>query len=208
MDTTKITSAPTECQFHNNCGGWCESPREAAHNLCADCLEAHDDDLSKGNVDSSKAVSEHLPLGLPTEQHHGEPVTLPVCKAKLTMSHDWDQGYSEGWSDYHAEIAKLGPLYTRPVQGEPVAEVEIGFNRFNDTGEGLFVKWLLPDGAPLPEGTKLYTHADPAEVERLRAELGELWRATKLLMQVTPRNKGSKADKAEAGAIIEGLAKA
>lgn len=30
----------TECQFHNNCGGFCETPEELTHNLCADCLEA------------------------------------------------------------------------------------------------------------------------------------------------------------------------
>lgn len=80
-------------------------------------------------------------------------------------------------SDQDNAQDKLRALLERPAeqhQGEPVAEVEIGFNRFNDTGEGLFVKWLLPDGAPLPQGTKLYTHADPAEVERLRAEIKHL----------------------------------
>lgn len=46
---------------------------------------------------------------------------------------------------------------------------------------------------------------DDGEVGRLRAELAELWRATNLLMKVTPRNKGSWADKFEAIAIIERL---
>lgn len=35
----------TECQFHNNCGGWCESGREQEHNLCEHCLEAHDEEM-------------------------------------------------------------------------------------------------------------------------------------------------------------------
>jgi len=34
-------SEMTECQFHNNCGGRCESHREVEHNLCEHCLEAH-----------------------------------------------------------------------------------------------------------------------------------------------------------------------
>jgi hypothetical protein len=34
----------TECQHHNNCGSFCETRREVQMNLCADCLEAHDED--------------------------------------------------------------------------------------------------------------------------------------------------------------------
>lgn len=52
-------------------------------------------------------------LTQPPAQYQGEPVVLPACKAKLSMSHDWDQGYSEGWSACLDEIAKLGPLYAR-----------------------------------------------------------------------------------------------
>lgn len=29
-----------ECQYHNNCGGQCETPEEIEQNLCADCLQA------------------------------------------------------------------------------------------------------------------------------------------------------------------------
>ena len=29
-----------DCQFHNNCGGYCETPEEQSHNLCIDCLES------------------------------------------------------------------------------------------------------------------------------------------------------------------------
>ncbi|MFJ3487085.1 hypothetical protein ACIPL1_27255 [Pseudomonas sp. NPDC090202] len=29
-----------ECQFHNNCGGYCETPDQIAANLCEDCYEA------------------------------------------------------------------------------------------------------------------------------------------------------------------------
>lgn len=30
----------SECQFHNNCGGYCETQAELESNLCEDCLEA------------------------------------------------------------------------------------------------------------------------------------------------------------------------
>lgn len=72
----------------------------------------------------------------------------------------------------------------------------------------------------------IFIHADAGEVEAikrrcanaelalkyqtencdtLRAQLAELWRATNLLMKVTPRNKGSFADKAAAMEIINAL---
>lgn len=57
-------------------------------------------------------------LAQPAAQHQGEPVALPSCKAKLNVSHDWDQGYSDGWKTCLEEIAKLGPLYTHADTGE------------------------------------------------------------------------------------------
>ncbi|PPB14679.1 hypothetical protein HV87_08070 [Pseudomonas aeruginosa] len=39
------------------------------------------------------------------------PVTLPAYEAKLSSSHDWDQGYSDGWKACLEEVTKLGPLY-------------------------------------------------------------------------------------------------
>lgn len=30
----------SECQFHNNCGGYCETPAQVVANLCEDCLDA------------------------------------------------------------------------------------------------------------------------------------------------------------------------
>lgn len=40
-------SEMTECQFHNNCGGWCETQRELEHNLCEHCLETHDEEMEQ-----------------------------------------------------------------------------------------------------------------------------------------------------------------
>lgn len=57
------------------------------------------------------------------------------------------------------EIAKLGPLYPRPVQGEPVGEV-VAF------GKGLHeIAWAK--GVMPMLGVKLYAHADPGEAERM-----------------------------------------
>ena len=57
------------------------------------------------------------PLTGAVEQYPGEPVVLPACKAKLSMGHDWDQGYADGWRACLDEIAKLGPLYTHAALG-------------------------------------------------------------------------------------------
>ncbi|WP_286913227.1 MULTISPECIES: hypothetical protein [unclassified Pseudomonas] len=51
-------------------------------------------------------------LAHPAEEHQVKPVALPSCNAKLSDSHDWDQGYRGGWRACLDEISKLGPLYT------------------------------------------------------------------------------------------------
>ncbi|WP_182774270.1 hypothetical protein [Pseudomonas monteilii] len=56
-------SEMTECQFHNNCGGWCETRRELEHNLCEHCLESHDEEMS---------------LPAPAPQPHPEPIAWMV----------------------------------------------------------------------------------------------------------------------------------
>lgn len=116
---------------------------------------------------------------LSTLEHPGEPVALPSCNAKLSDSHDWDQGYRGGWRACLDEIAKLGPLYTRPVPGEPVA-----WRGINELGE-VVTEWI--DGTPPSSMVDLsgnpasfarieraYPHADPGEIERLREEIETL----------------------------------
>lgn len=60
----------------------------------------------------------------PAEQHQGEPVALP---ARKDPTRHWVEPggvhKAEGWNSYHDEIAKLGPLYTRPAPANS-AEVE------------------------------------------------------------------------------------
>jgi len=35
-----MSESHEECQFHNVCGGWCETEREIERNLCEFCLDA------------------------------------------------------------------------------------------------------------------------------------------------------------------------
>lgn len=69
-------------------------------------------------VDMSWRMWQASATRLVTGGRQAEPVTLPSCKAKLNMSHDWDQGYSSGWKDCCEETTKLGPLYRHPDSGE------------------------------------------------------------------------------------------
>jgi len=108
----------------------------------------------------------------PAEQHQSEPVALPDRQCEDQFSQTL-RDKAESWNSCLDEIAKLGPLYTRPAQGEPVARVEVGADR-NACAMVIDQEWLrqLKDKAEhlvIP----LYTHADPGEVERLRAELEE-----------------------------------
>lgn len=72
-------SEMTECQFHNNCGGWCETRRELQHNLCEHCLEEHDEEIAQPAA----------------EQHHGEPIRLT---AVAELVDDGDGGLDPRWT--------------------------------------------------------------------------------------------------------------
>lgn len=104
-------------------------------------------------------------LAKPAEQHQGEPVALPERKITNVLNYHAALG-AEGWNACLDEIAKLGPLYPRPVQGEPVA--------YLCKAEG--AKWLQYGskvGDPWKPGevqvTPLYTHDDPGDADDLLA---------------------------------------
>lgn len=118
-------------------------------------------------------------LTQPAEQHQGDPVALPSCKARLSESHDWDHGYRGGWRACLDEIAKLGPLYSRPVQGEPVAWI---FRQLPEAQLEVTERWDVAKHLPY-DTTPVYTHADPGEVERLRKEI------ERMRERVTPTHK-------------------
>ncbi|ULL06564.1 hypothetical protein JNO42_05980 [Pseudomonas putida] len=113
-----------------------------------------------------------------TEQHQGEPVALParinMTKLPTEQSSRYHIGERHGWNACLDEIAKLGPLYTRPVQGEPVAWQDPDNDSRMCTAEHKAYA-LSKGGAPaaaLATLTRpLYTRADPAEIERLTEQL-------------------------------------
>lgn len=102
------------------------------------------------------------------DQPHGEPEVLPERWTRqhfpAYMSDDEAMVRVETWNACLDEIAKLGPLYPRPVQGESVGPI----GKIVAFGKGLHeVAWV--NGRLPPLGTQLYTHADPGEVESIKA---------------------------------------
>ncbi|MDD1980027.1 hypothetical protein [Pseudomonas asiatica] len=87
-------SEMTECQFHNNCGGWCESHRELEHNLCEHCLEAHDEEMTQL-----------------AEQSQGEPVAVLYANGTVLTKADCGDVF-----DICCKVET--PLYTHADPGE------------------------------------------------------------------------------------------
>lgn len=46
-----------ECQYHNNCGGWCSTAEEREMNLCADCLEAEREEDREREINHERIVA-------------------------------------------------------------------------------------------------------------------------------------------------------
>lgn len=105
---------------------------------------------------------ELLKAALADDQHQGEPVALPARKHIASPPQAYTQrGHDIGWNACLDEIAKLGPLYSRPVQGEPVA--------WRVTGPSGVMGTYTQEPHGWAHGYKiepLYTHADPGEVEQ------------------------------------------
>lgn len=110
-------------------------------------------------------------LAQPAVQHQGEPVALPGRKRDSNEDSDvLTDCHNGGWNACLGEIAKLGPLYIRPVQGEPVARVEVGPDR-NACLTITDNDWLRAlKCRAMHQVVPLYPHADPGEIERLRAD--------------------------------------
>lgn len=101
-------------------------------------------------------------LAQPAEQHQGEPVALPERKPWNGLLATADNLRGEGWNACLDEIAKLGTLFSRPAQGEPVAwryrHTEPGMSWFfTETPEA---NGCLVDGFKY-EVCPLYASADP-----------------------------------------------
>lgn len=126
--------------------------------------------------DGVRLSAQHAIEAVLAEQHQGDPVALPARKPGVNASFEGTDAewYGNiGWNACLDEIAKLGPLHTRPAQGEPVAWTYLvgGERRFFPTdprpSHGAHAH-LITEAQPV------YTHADPAEVERLEVLIGDI----------------------------------
>ena len=104
--TKHTTGAPTR-DMHN--GVRAEDYGSKKQQALWECWQETGGDVAK--VEALKDEIERIEAGQ-------QPVTFPSCKAKLSVSHDWDQGYFDGWKACVEEAEKLGPLYTRSDAGE------------------------------------------------------------------------------------------
>jgi len=125
-----------------------------------------DRDLAMAAIDAAQCKAPDITLAdfLPAEQHQSEPVALPGRKDPTQHWAEPGGPYKAyGWNDCLDELAKLGPLYTRPAQGEPVAYV------ITPPGCAAALVHAVDLTYRSEHAVPLYTHADPAEVKRLRA---------------------------------------
>lgn len=99
---------PMECQYHNNCGGWCETNEERDQCLCCDCLEAEreEDAERQRGIEMSKAlhriaVAAGIELAQPGE------IADIVC-ARMISSLAPPNVKLRGWRSQSLSNARLG----------------------------------------------------------------------------------------------------
>lgn len=116
-----------ECQFHGNCGGWCETEEEIEHCLCVDCLQAEKDEdvraaeLSR-EIERLRARVSELEEGILKALDES-----PVCRDVLneaiskqkTIHTEHLEGSLEGWQpictapkDQRIMLGFLSPVFT------------------------------------------------------------------------------------------------
>lgn len=143
-----------------------------------DLLQRAIDQLSvcSGPGPANRAQELRALLAKPAEQHQSEPVALPERRDESTASYTACL-QSSSWNACLDEVAKLGPLYTRPARGAPVYQLRntVVGNVWRDAD-----KEAYESAAKLVEYERrlFYTHADPAEVELLRGcdkAYAEVW---------------------------------
>lgn len=77
--------AMNECQFHQNCGGYCETPGQVAANLCEDCQDAEQmDEAVRLRVAEIVDAATELLAELDAGAHEQEPhPSHRVCMERL-----------------------------------------------------------------------------------------------------------------------------
>ncbi len=71
---------PMECQYNNNCGGWCETDEEREMNLCADCLDAERFEDEERALNNERIVAlQRIAVAAGIELATPEEVAIIVC---------------------------------------------------------------------------------------------------------------------------------
>ena len=102
-------------------------------------------------------------LDAPAELNQGEPVKIPARDESLGTAErdEYANGYRHGWNAYNDELAKLGPLYIRPAQGDPAAFVSPATLEAIKAS-GTRVHWVSSE-RNMEDCVPLYTHPAPAQ---------------------------------------------
>lgn len=70
----------SECQYHNNCGGWCETKEEQEMNLCCDCLNSyHDEEVRQQQVQELEKAMQRIAVAAGIELGQPEVIADIVC---------------------------------------------------------------------------------------------------------------------------------
>lgn len=86
---------PMECQYHNQCGGWCETYEEREQCLCCDCLEA---EREQNADDTTLAAVREAVRGyyaaLDRREHGGAAQDRAFRAIEQALGMQWVQGAS------------------------------------------------------------------------------------------------------------------
>lgn len=184
MSNTEMVSELLPCPFCGQQDFLIERlDSDASVVICQGLTGPHEACLARGPVGVAQDEGEEQPgrdkavelWNARAEQHQGEPVALPARRRVRPETPAANLSHIKGWNACLDEIAKLGPLYARPMQGEPA----MWANQLGDTiTDKVKTHNLSLGGAPAGIAKSytqpLYTRpapADPGEVERLRTEL-------------------------------------
>lgn len=76
-----------ECQYHNNCGGWCETEEEREYCLCRDCLEAErEEDAERERAIELRNAMQRIAVAAGIELVQPSEIADIVC-ARLAPPH-------------------------------------------------------------------------------------------------------------------------
>ncbi|MCX7208156.1 MAG: hypothetical protein NT086_19670 [Proteobacteria bacterium] len=70
-----------DCQFHNNCGGFCETTEEQEINLCRDCLDAyHEREAEHAHYAKMKDALQRIAVAAGIDLSEPDVIANVVCE--------------------------------------------------------------------------------------------------------------------------------